>query len=142
MLQTGRRLAPEEYRVFFSEIAIYLSACGLAQLQGKEKAVWITGCFSIIKLQGARSYRCVPILATIITKCPKESQGQLPENVPNVILRILNPALEPFNIPTPSPDCYLSPAHGTSTFSFFPYLPQNMGQGNMKLTHTTHTSQR
>ena len=59
-----------------------------------------------------------------------------------MILHIINRALEPFNIPLPSPDCYPSPAHGISTFSFFPHLPQRHGPGRYEAdqqTHTTHT---
>ena len=59
-----------------------------------------------------------------------------------MILHIINRALEPFNIPIPSPDCYPSPAHGISTFSFFPHLQQRHGPGRYEAdqqTHTTHT---
>ena len=37
--QTGRRLAPEEFQVFFSEIARNSPACGLAQIRGNEDVI-------------------------------------------------------------------------------------------------------
>ena len=37
--QTGIRLAPEEFRVFFYEIARNLPACGLAQIRGNEDVI-------------------------------------------------------------------------------------------------------
>ena len=69
----------------------------------------------------------MPVLAAFIIVCPKDSQGQLHEDVRKVISHIVCCALRPFDHPVPSACSYPSPDSAASAFSYFPHLPQRHG---------------
>ena len=76
--------------------------------------------------------RCVPVLAAFIVVCPKDSRGQLHEDVRKVIGHIVCCALRPFDRPVPSACSYPLPDSAASVFSYFPHLPQRHGPGRYK----------
>jgi len=131
-------LAPDEYCTFLSEVARSSPACGLAQICGNQDVVSALRAVveGSIDVQSSQNYKelqvlqhYVPVLATFIIVCPKDTQGQLPDDVRCMIGYILECAAAPFTSSIPPPTSYPTNNLENNVFSFFPHCLKDMGQG-------------
>ncbi len=151
-LESGRKVAPNPYREFLSELARNSPACGTVQVAGNNDALkalrlLARGSVNIFSSRNHRYLSIVqqsaPIVASFLSTCPKGPGGTIPQDVQEVLSYMLTKIEAPFSHPPPSAEHY-PPPNPANKFSYFPNLPQHHGSAVYKADKTaapkpTHT---